>query len=200
MPTSPTLSPDPPASAISHAPALVRGVQRIEGSRSLDLGVRAIRPLADAVLADPARRAALRGMWLGHALHPLMTDLPIGFWTSANVLDLVGGPGSRAASRRLVALGLVSAVPTAVTGVAEWGSSAGPREQRVGVVHAAANVTALGLYAASYGARRRSRHARGVLLALAGSAAATAGGFLGGHLTSARKVSSVHPHLEEENR
>lgn len=188
-----------PPTPIAGPPAPVRAVRRLEHATALDAAVRALRPVADAVLADPARRDALRGMWLGHALHPLMTDLPIGFWTSTTVLDLVGGPQARPAARRLLALGLAAAVPTAVTGVAEWGSAAGPRAQRVGVVHALANVTALGLYAASYGARRRSRHGRGVLLALGGSAAATAGGFLGGHLVSARKVSSAHPVLEEEN-
>lgn len=175
---------------------LVHLTRRLEESRLLDGGVAALRPLADALLADDTRSDALRGRWLGHAVHPLLTDLPIGFWTSTNVLDLVGGAQSRPASRRLLALGLAAAVPTAVTGLAEWGAAAGQRERRVGLVHAVANSTALGLYAASYRARRRSRHGRGVALALAGSSAATVGGYLGGHLVSARKVSSRHPAYE----
>jgi uncharacterized membrane protein len=148
------------------------------------------------LLADPARRDALHGTWLGHAVHPIMTDLPIGFWTSAVTLDVLGGRQSRPAATRLVGLGLAAAVPTALTGLAEWGV-APRRDQRTGLVHAAANTVALGLYAASYRARRGGRHGRGVLLGVAGGAAAGVGGYLGGHLTSARKVSTRHPAFED---
>lgn len=174
------------------APKVVDWTRRVEEARGLDRVARLVQPAADALVADPHRRDLLQGMWLGHALHPVLTDLPIGFWTSVNVLDLVGGKQSRPAADRLLVMGLLSALPTALTGLAEWATTAG-REQRVGVVHAGANTVALGLYTASWRARRRDRHARGVLLALAGSASAAAGGYLGGHLTAVRKVSSRHP-------
>jgi uncharacterized membrane protein len=164
----------------------------LESATALDPVVRVVRPLADALVADPVRRDALRGTWLGHALHPLLTDVPIGFWTSALTLDLVGGPAARPSATRLVGLGILAAVPTAVTGWAEWAGT-GPREQRVGVVHAASNVTALALFAGSWLARRRGDHSRGKALGVAASAALGAGGYLGGHLVSARKVSSRHP-------
>jgi len=128
----------------------------------------------------------------GHALHPVLTDLPIGFWTSATVLDLVGGKQSRPAATRLLALGLLAAVPTAVTGLAEF-EATGQREKRVGVLHAASNSVALACYVSSLSARRNDRHTRGVLLALAGSGATGVSGYLGGHLTAVRKVSSRHP-------
>lgn len=177
------------------ASAVVDWTRRVEESPGLDRFARALRPAADTLIASPGRRYLLHGQWLGHAVHPLLTDLPIGFWTSVNVLDLVGGRQSRPAARRLLALGVLSAVPTVVTGVAEWATT-GQREKRVGVVHAAANAVALGLYAASYSARRRDRHAQGVVLALAGGGAASVGGYLGGHLTAVRKVSSRHPAFE----
>lgn len=190
---------DTPAyDAHADRPAIVTLARRIERSRALDGAVRALRPAAQALLADPVRRNLLHGTWMGHALHPLLTDLPIGFWTSATVLDLVGGRQSRPAATLLVGLGVLSAVPTAVTGLSEWGA-AGHREQRVGVVHAAANSVALVLYTGSFRARRRNRHLRGVLLATAGTAATTVGGYLGGHLTSARKVSTRHPAFEEDS-
>lgn len=170
--------------------------RRIEESRALDVPAALVRRVADRLLADPARRDALHGTWLGHAVHPLMTDLPIGLWTSAVTLDVVGGRQSRPAATRLVGLGVAAAVPTALTGLAEWGV-APRRDQRTGLVHAAANTLALGLYSASYRARRRGRHARGVLLGVAGGTAASVGGYLGGHLTSARKVSTRHPAFED---
>lgn len=168
---------------------LVDATRRLESASALDPLVRAVRPLADALVADPGRRALLRGAWLGHAVHPLLTDGPIGMWTSALTLDLVGGSESRTAARRLIGLGVLTAVPTAVTGWAEW-SGIGEREQRVGVVHAASNVVALGLFAASWRARRRGRQLRGKAIAVLGASALGVGDYLGGHLVSARKVSS----------
>lgn len=176
---------------------VVGWTRRLEQARGLDGARRRLQPVASALVADPARRSALQGIWLGHALHPLLTDLPIGFWTSANVLDLAGGQGSHAAARRLVGLGLLAAVPAAVTGLSEWADT-GEREQRVGVVHAGANTVALAMYTASWHARKQGRHARGVALGLAGSAAAAVGGYLGGHLVSARKVSSRNPVFDAE--
>ncbi len=178
------------------APAVVEWTRRMERAGALDGLVRLVRPVADTLVEDPRRRDLLRGMWLGHALHPVLTDVALGFLVSTNVLDLVGGKQSRPAAQRLVALGLLSAVPTAVTGLSEWAGT-GEREQRVGVVHATANTVALGLYAASWRARQQDRHGRGVALGLAGSAAAAVGGYLGGHLAAVRAVSSRHPGFED---
>lgn len=176
--------------------AAVELTTRLEDERRLDVLVDLIRPVASALVAAPGRRDLLHGTWMGHALHPLLTDLPIGFWTSANVLDVLGGHQSRPAATRLVALGVVSAAPTALTGWAEWAATSRPN-QRVGVVHAFSNTIAIGLYATSWRARRRGRHGRGVLLGLAGATAATVGGYLGGHLTAARKVSTRHPAFDD---
>jgi uncharacterized membrane protein len=177
---------------MSNSPATVTLVERLESASALDPMVQRVRPLAEALVANPARGDALRGTWLGHALHPLMTDLPIGFWTSALVLDLAGDPTSRPAATRLVGLGLLTALPTAVTGWAEW-ATIGQREQRVGVVHATSNVVAILLFTASWRARRRGAYPRGKSLGLAATSVLGFGGFLGGHLESARKVSSRHP-------
>lgn len=174
-------------------PPLVGLARRLEQTPRLDPVVRVARPLAARLTRDQRVRGALTGQWLGHAVHPLLTDVPIGTWTSAMLLDLVGGREARPAAQRLVGIGIASAVPTAITGWAEYAGIEHRREQRVGVVHAVANATALGLYVASYRARRRDHHGRGTALALGGGAALSAGGYLGGHLVSARKVSSRHP-------
>src|SRR5262245_55243009 len=172
---------------------MVTATRTVEESSLLDRVGRLLDPFARAVLADRRNADVLRGMWLGHAVHPLLTDLPLGLWTSAQVLDLVGGRASRPASQRLIGLGTLAAVPTGLTGLAEWGSMNGTRERRVGVVHALVNSTALSLYVASYAARRRGQHGFGVVAGLAAGGAAAMGGYLGGHLTAVRKVSSYHP-------
>ena len=174
------------------ASPFVRLAQAVESATSLDGPAAALAPVADAVVADPRRAALLQGQWLGHALHPLMTMLPVGTWSSALLLDLAGGPGSRDAAQRLVGIGILAAVPTALTGLAEYAGT-GTRDRRTGVVHAAANTAALVCFTRSWRARRRGDHARGARLAAFGAGWAGAGGFLGGHLTEARKVSSRHP-------
>ncbi len=174
----------------------VQAVLRIEESRVLDGPSAALAPLADALLADPRRRAALQGQWLGHAVHPLLTFLPVGTWTSALLLDLSSPVQGRAAAQRLVGAGVLAALPAAVTGLAEWGD-ASRRDRRTGVVHAGANTVALVCFGRSWLARRRGQHVRGVRLGLVGAAAAGVGGFLGGHLTEARKLSSRHPRFED---
>lgn len=133
---------------------------------------------------------ALSGTSVGHVVHPLLTDLPIGTWTSAALLDLVGGRAARPASRRLIAAGLLAAVPTAATGLNDWADTtpADDGVRRIGAVHAVANIAALGLHAASLAARLRGRHRFGVALGFAGMGALSVGGHLGGHLSYAKAV------------
>lgn len=164
-----------------------RVFERIEGAEPLE---RAAKPLARAAgraLPPGPVKDALSGTWLGHALHPVLTDVPIGTWVSAAILDVFGGDGTRDAARKLVGAGLLAAVPTALTGLSDWSDTQG-RDNRTGVAHAAANTLALTAYGASYAARRAGRHRLGVALGLAGGAIASAGAYLGGHLSLARGV------------
>lgn len=177
-------------------PWAVRLAQRIEQSPVPERYDAPLRAVAGALLASPRVRRLLHGDWLGHAVHPFLTDVPVGAWTSAALLDLSGRRDLRPAAQYLVGAGLVAAAPTAVTGVAEWGRTEGAAS-RVGVVHAASNVTALALYSGSFAVRRAGRHRLGVLLGLAGLTAAGAGGFLGSHLAIARKVGSRHPAFDQ---
>lgn len=165
--------------------------ERLEATAWLDVVADPLARVAGTVLPRGVLKDGLHGVWLGHPLHPLMTDLPIGFWTSAWLLDLVGGDKTAKAAETLVALGVASALPTAAAGLADWSELNKP-ERRSGAVHAIANLAATALYAASYLARRRGRRGPGVALAMAGAAAATAGGFLGGHLSFRRAAGVNH--------
>lgn len=164
-------------------PALHHLTTQLGEREALDPPARRLLDVLQGTIRPGPIRDALSGTFLGHALHPLMTDLPIGSWTSAMVLDAAGGRDSRAAARRLIGTGILASLPTAVTGAVEWSDSAGRRSstRRIGLVHAAANVTALGFYTASYLRRRRGHGGRA--LALAGGTALAVGGHLGGHLS-----------------
>lgn len=159
----------------------------VERSTSLD---RLAGPIAAlSTVTQPAwARNLLTGKALGHAVHPAMTDVPIGLWSSSLLLDVLGREEDLAASRRLLAAGLLSAVPTVLTGLAEWRGTARP-ESRVASAHAGLNAVAIALYAGSLAAKRRSPGA-GVGLSLAATTVATVAGVLGGHLATARKTGS----------
>ncbi|PYG02327.1 hypothetical protein SAMN05216184_101800 [Georgenia satyanarayanai] len=161
----------------------------VEKDERLDGIVSRLTGPTQRLIASPGRRDLLLGKQLGHALHPILTDLPIGLWASSVVLD-VTMPGSRPAARRLVGLGVLAAVPTAVTGWAEWARTGKREDRRTGVVHAAANGAAAVLFGGSYLARRSGRHGTGVVLSQLGTLALGAGGALGGHLAIGRKVGS----------
>lgn len=180
-------------------PAITNWTLALENARALDAPVRALEPLVRAAVGTGARGAVLRGDWLGHAVHPLLTDVVIGTWSSASLLDLFAGDDAPRPAQRLVGIGLLAVGPTAWTGWAEW-SAAAPRDKRVGLVHAATNGLAIGLYTASWSARRRGRHVAGARLALLGAAVAGVGAYLGGHLAVARKVGSHNPVFDEASR
>ena len=170
--------------------AITAAVHHVEQADGLDRPV-ALYERALAPLGRPGPlRDLLTGRWMGHAAHPLLTDLPIGFWTSATFVDLVGGRAARPVATRLLGAGNLAAVPAAVTGMAEW-VAADPVSKRIGVVHANSNAVGLALYSASYVARRRGRHGWGAALALGGMAVASVAGYLGGHLAVARKVGTA---------
>lgn len=177
-------------------PLIVRCTLRLEEAAVLDGPVRAVEPWVQRWFGTGPRGSLLRGEWLSHALHPVLTDVATGSWLSASLLDAVGGPHAAVAARRLVGAGLLAAGPTAWTGWAEW-SVAAPRDKRVGLVHAVTNGVAIGLYAASWRARRAGAGSTGPLLALAGASVAGAGAYLGGHLVAARKVASHHPAYDD---
>lgn len=159
---------------------LVSTVDKLEGAAWLDPAAGTVARLAKKAVPWPGVTNALHGVPLGHPLHPLMVIVPLGAWVSAAVLDLL--PGNERAAQTLVGLGVMSAVPTALTGVTDFSQLDTP-QQRTGIVHQAGNAVATGLFLASWIARRNGHQGSGKILAFTGLGIASAGGFLGGHLS-----------------
>jgi len=157
-------------------------LERLHEAEALDTVAKPISTFVGGLIPRGVVKDTLSGTWLGHPLHPMLTDVAIGSWTSAFVIDAVGRPGSEAAADTLVGIGVLSALPTAAAGLADWSDMMGA-ERRVGLVHAGANTVAVGFYAWSWLARRKGNRSRGVALSLAGATVATVGGYLGGHLS-----------------
>ena len=110
----------------------------------------------------------LHGTWLGHPLHVVLTDVPIGSWTAAAVLDVLEEKtGSRAIGRgadTAIALGLVGAAGAAITGLADWSKIGGGQPRRIGLAHGLLNATATACYVMSLCLRRAdSRQCRAAI-------------------------------------
>jgi nitrite reductase/ring-hydroxylating ferredoxin subunit/uncharacterized membrane protein len=175
----------------------VRLARTLEQVESVDGVADALAGAVHAATASDPVKNALSGAWLGHALHPMMTDLPIGFWSSAVLLDLLGGRSADDAADLLYAAGNLSALGAAATGLADW-SDTSNGERRIGLFHAALNAGALSLFSAALLIRRGGARRAGTTLALAGSAVATLSAYLGGHLVYRRGVGVSHAGFEAE--
>ena len=165
-------------------------VESIESLEALDTPGKAFGKAIRGAVGPGRVKDALSGTWLGHALHPLLTDVVIGAFVSATLLDLLGGDDDGRAAERLIGVGIAAYLPTAATGFNDWADTeiADPAVRRVGLVHAWTNATAFTLYAASLAARKKGARGRGKLLAMAGAGALGAAGHLGGHMSYTKAV------------
>jgi nitrite reductase/ring-hydroxylating ferredoxin subunit len=130
----------------------------------------------------------LHGRWLGHALHPALSDVPIGMWASVPLLDLIG---DQTGATMLTAMGCVASGATAATGAADWSVTVG-RDRRLALVHGLANTAVLGVQLGSLFARLRGRTGRGRLLSAVGLTAGVAAAYLGGELVLGRALTVDH--------
>jgi nitrite reductase/ring-hydroxylating ferredoxin subunit/uncharacterized membrane protein len=166
-----------------------------------------LEPLADRLqstltnafaAAGPAGQEvadALHGRWLGHPLHPVLTDIPIGSWTTAAVLDaLEQVTGNRALGRgadAAIGVGILGALGAAVTGLTDWRHTEG-RARRLGLVHGLLNTGALALYTTSMVLRQLQARSAGRQVAVLGYVVANAAAYLGGHLVFGEQVGVDH--------
>ncbi len=136
------------------------------------------------------------GRWAGHSLHAALSDLPIGLWAGALVLDVVeeaAGTGRAPHGGRLdpaatlSAAGLLAAAGTVATGVTDWNVSDG-EDRKAGLFHGLLNLAATALQAAALIARLSGRRRTAGLLGASSFAAVGAAGFVGGHLVQGRAV------------
>lgn len=177
---------------------LVPAIERQEGLDPIADGVRGVVQCFLSA-AGPAGRVianGLYGVWLKHPLHPAITDIPVGAWTAALVLDVLdtrtmrrepGGPGAKERSDLgrgadvAIAVGLAGALGAAASGTADWQHEHGSTA-RIGLVHGLLNASATALYATSLLLRAGGKRTAGHTCALAGYGLVLAGGYLGGEL------------------
>lgn len=144
--------------------------------------------------AGDVMKNALHGVWLKHPFHAAITDVPVGSWTAAAVLDILDAsgqtqyaPGADAA----VAVGLVGAVGAALSGVTDWSATHG-KPQRLGAVHGLLNTAAALFYGSSYILRKTGQRTAARSLGFAGYALVLVSSWLGGELSYAQKIGVNH--------
>jgi len=162
-------------------------INRLERATWLDRPATVARTVVQSVLRHQGIKDALHGVWLGHPLHPGAAQFALGSFTSAAVLDATRGP--RSGSSSLIAAGLAATLPTVASGWADY-ADAHEDQQRVGLVHAATNGTAVALFVTAL--VQRARGGNGRVASVAGGVVASLGAVLGGHLGYRQALGANH--------
>jgi nitrite reductase/ring-hydroxylating ferredoxin subunit/uncharacterized membrane protein len=174
-----------------------------------EYGVQVKTALHDWILAggEQRRRIAdlLHGVPIGHPLHVILTDIPIGAWTLGALFDLLSliNPFSKhykQTADSLTALGVVSAIPTAVAGITDY-SAIKEDAADFGLLHGILNTTGLILYILSWRARRRQQRLLGIGFGMLGMSVMTASAWIGGEMVYRLRVGANHspkPEAPEE--
>lgn len=131
---------------------------------------RPIRPVKDL----------LNGTWLGHPLHPAVTDAPIGAFLVAIVLDLTAQPG---AAFLALLVGQVAFVAAALSGLADYTDADGTTRTRA-TIHGTIMIIGGALTAASLIVRQGGTvdGALPTVLLVVGFLVVTVGAYIGGDL------------------
>jgi nitrite reductase/ring-hydroxylating ferredoxin subunit/uncharacterized membrane protein len=171
--------------------------KRVEKMEALDRFANFMQKFVSRIVPqESALKDLLSGTWLGRPLHPMLTDVVIGVWTSASVLDILGGKRAERAAGQLVFIGNVAALPTIAAGLSDWAELWGA-QQRLGSIHALGNATALSFQTLSFKARRGGKRKKARLLSLTAMAIAGASAYLGGHLSFVKGVGVNQTAFEE---
>ena len=172
--------------------ALVAWLDRLRWLRNLNEWLAAaMGPFRERHQDNLALELLHGGRWVGHPLHPALSDLPIGLWTGATVLDVVDSspPPRRGldAAGVLSAAGILAAGATAVTGLSDWTVS-NDQDRRVGLFHGLLNTAALGLQCTALAARMTGHRGTARALGAASLTVTVGAAYLGGHLVFSKGV------------
>ena len=157
-------------------------------TRAVDAQSRWSKPLGDfnhrwlAAIFHPIRpiQNLLNGSWLGHPVHAVVTDVPIGALTASIVADVIGQPIVADVS---LLIGVLAMVASAVTGAADYTEVDGTARNRA-TVHSVVMVVSLVLYLISLAIRSTGPADRlaPILIALVAYLLLALGAAIGGDL------------------
>jgi uncharacterized membrane protein len=136
-------------------------------------------------------RNFLNGTWLGEPLHVVLTDVPVGAWTTAMIFDLLDLILHRkefaSAADVSIGIGLAGAADAAITGATDW-SDVDPPARRLGLVHGLLNLGGTAIFATSLVLRRKKFRRSGFIVSALGYAVMGYAAHLGGKLVYEHRV------------
>jgi nitrite reductase/ring-hydroxylating ferredoxin subunit/uncharacterized membrane protein len=145
--------------------------------------------------AGQAVKDAMHGTWLGHPFHAAITDVPVGAWTAAVVMDAMDemspSDGLKRGADAAVGIGLAGAAIAAVAGLTDWSATDG-KARKIGLMHGLMNIAAFGLFATSYAKRKSDDRATARALGAIGFAVAAGSAWLGGNLAYKQQIGVDH--------
>lgn len=127
----------------------------------------------------------LNGSWLGHSLHPVLTDVVVGGSTVAVLLEVLGWFGVsdlRTAIVWTLALTWISAVGTIVTGLTDYKDTATGDERNVAGLHGLINIAATVAFIVAFLAYLGPGGTLGPVLLIGGYLVLSVGAYIGGHV------------------
>jgi nitrite reductase/ring-hydroxylating ferredoxin subunit/uncharacterized membrane protein len=179
---------------ISHY--IERAVRTVPGLH--EVGMQASTALHETILSNNALRGVadiLHGTWVGHPLHPILTDLAIGAWTFGILFDGVAASNSSREAERIAdtmtTIGVVSAVPTAITGMVDYSTIPEPATA-AGTLHGMLNSAGLILYLLSLRDRKGGQRGRAVVWAALAYGLLLFSAWLGGDMVYRHRVGVNH--------
>jgi nitrite reductase/ring-hydroxylating ferredoxin subunit/uncharacterized membrane protein len=181
-----------PARLVTWHSDVVAWVDQLSWLRSFnDWLTGALAPVRERYQDNLALELMHGGRWVGHPLHPALSDLPVGLWTGATLLDFTdNSPAPHAgmdAAGILSAAGIAGACGAALTGLSDWTVS-NEQDRRVGLFHGLLNTVALGLQCASLGSRMAGHRNTARALGVASLTVTGAAAYIGGHLVFTKGV------------
>lgn len=163
---------------IANSTAVKKALAPVDGLLNRMFQQTALRPI----------KLLMNGSWLGHPLHPLLKDVPMGAWIFTVLFDVVGLafnlPQLGVASSIADGVGVAGALAAAAAGLMDW-MDTDPAEKSVGFVHGITNTIATLIFLASFVIRWRDRWELSWTsfgLGAIGLAIVSAGAYLGGGL------------------
>ena len=127
----------------------------------------------------------LNGSWLGHSLHPVLTDVVVGGSTVAVLLEVLGWfgvSGLRTAVVWTLALTWISALGTIVTGLTDYKDTATGDERNVAGLHGLINIVATVAFIVAFLDYLGPGGSLGPVLLIGGYLVLSVGAYIGGHV------------------
>ena len=127
----------------------------------------------------------LNGSWLGHSLHPVLTDVVVGGFTMLIVLDLaslVFGANFADASLIILGISILAGLGAVVSGLTDYKDTATGDERNLATLHGWTNIVALLVYAVAFFMRLGGGLVVGQVLGIIGYLIISVGAYIGGHV------------------